>query len=126
MRGFEIVAIVIGVFFVIGIAVGKLLAVRFPARGHALERPQPRQIHGWRCASGVRLRPVLAMSWLRSTGWMVTVSRIGASRSKAARGVDEDGGAVADTEQGLLLVGREPPSEPVAVASPLDADLADQ
>ena len=33
MRGFEIVAIVIGVFFVIGIAVGKLLAVRFPARG---------------------------------------------------------------------------------------------
>jgi hypothetical protein len=46
MRGFEIIAIVIGVFFAIGIAVGMLLVIALP--GHAPEPPQPPQVHGRR------------------------------------------------------------------------------
>ena len=49
MRGFEIIAIVIGVFFVIGIAVGMLLVIALPLlRGLLLEPPQPPQVHGRR------------------------------------------------------------------------------
>ena len=45
MRGFEIIAIVIGVFFVIGIAVGMLLVIALPLlRVMLLEPPQPPQV----------------------------------------------------------------------------------
>ena len=47
MRGFEIIAIVIGVFFAIGIAVGMLLVIALPML-HAPEPSQPPPVHGRR------------------------------------------------------------------------------
>ena len=47
MRGFEIVAIVIGFFFAIGIAVGVLLVIALPLLRAMLVTSQPPQVqHG--------------------------------------------------------------------------------
>ena len=43
MRGFEIIAIVIGVFFVIGIAVGMLLVIALPLLRSALRTRRNRR-----------------------------------------------------------------------------------
>lgn len=46
MRGFEIIAIVIGIFFVIGVAVGMLLVIVLPLLRAALRSRRNRRMHG--------------------------------------------------------------------------------
>ena len=60
MRGFEIIAIVIGVFFVIGIAVGMLLVITLPLLQAVLRTRRNRRRYGgdwWKMSTNDGRRP---------------------------------------------------------------------